>query len=211
MAAAPEQSSPRPQSQRLNRLFMIAFLHGLPLVIFSNDQSCSFQKSWIKNALQDVASQQGYGCWWFARELAESVELYLQREWKSTVISITELENIIKELLLSLRFSSLAAAFVLPPPPKRLSLLELAREAGEGYELLFFQLLKKRLKQLTQSHTQQLEVYGLEASLSHFFHRKRLGRKETKKQIVNYIRSCGVSSSWRDNCGSPQSLEITII
>jgi len=190
---------------------MIALFFGLPLITLPNGHSFTFQKSWIKNALQHVASEQGYGCWWFARELAESVELYLQREWHSNVITITELENIIKDLLLSLRFSDLAAAFFLPPPPTRLSLLELAQQAGEGYELLFFQLLKKRLDQVTQSAIQQLEVYGLDASIRHLFHRKRLGRKETKRQIVNYIRNCGVSSSWKASCSSPRAFEITIV
>lgn len=189
---------------------MIALLRGLPLVTFSNGESFSFQKSWIKNALQDVASKQGYGSWWFASDLAESIELYLQREWKSTVITVAELENIIKELLLSLRFSNLAALFFLPLPPRKLSLLELAREAGEGYELLFFQLLKKRLEQLTKSSAQQLEIYGLDASIRYLFHRKRLGRKETKGQIVNYIRNCSLSSSWKASCSSFRDLEITI-
>ncbi len=190
---------------------MIALLQGLPLVTLPSGRSFSFQKSWIKHALQQVASNQGYGCWWFANELSESVEIYLQREWDSNVITITELENIIKELLLSLRFSDLAAAFFLPEPPTRLSLLELAREAGEGYELLFFQLLKKRLHQVTQSSTQQLEIYGLDASIRYLLHRKRLGRSETKKQIINYIRSCSRNASVSISKNFSKHLEIKIV
>lgn len=190
---------------------MIALLHGLPLITRPNGPSFSFQKSWIKNALQQVASQQGYGCWWFAPELAESVELYLRREWSDNVITIAELEIIIKELLVSLQFSDLATVFFLPPPPTTLSLLELAKEAGEGYELLFFQLLKKRLEKVAQSSTEQLEIYGLDASLRHLFHRKRLGRKETKGQIINYIRDCGIASSWETKRSSSRSLEIRIV
>lgn len=190
---------------------MIALLQGLPLITLPNGHSFSFQKSWIKNALQSTAAEQGYGCWWFARELAESVELYLQREWGAKVITIAELEAIIKELLLSLQFSDLAAAFFLPPPPTTLSLLELAKEAGESYELLFFQLLKKRLEKAAQSSAEQLEVYGLDASLRHLFHRKRLGRKETKRQIINYIRGCGASSSWGTKRHSSRSFEIRIV
>jgi hypothetical protein len=190
---------------------MIALLHGLPLITLPNGPSFSFQKSWVKNALQNTASKQGYGCWWFARELAESVELYLRREWGNNVITITELEVIIKELLLSLQFSDLAATFFLPPPPTTLSLLELAKEAGEGYELLFFQLLKKRLEKIAQSSAEQLEIYGLDASLRHLFHRKRLGRKETKRQIITYIRNCGISSSWETKRNQSRSLEIRIV
>ncbi|MCX6958016.1 MAG: hypothetical protein NT164_05730 [Verrucomicrobiae bacterium] len=190
---------------------MIALLYGLPLVTIPNGQSFSFQKAWIKNALQTTASAQGYGCWWFAHELAESVELYLRREWSGSAITIAELETIIKDLLLSLRFSDLATAFFLPPPPTTLSLLELAKEAGEGYELLFFQLLKKRLEKVAQSSTEQLEVYGLDASLRQLFHRKRLGRKETKGQIINYIRDCGIASSSETKRSPSRSLKIRII
>jgi len=190
---------------------MIALLHGLPLVTLPNGHSFTFQKSWIKNSLQNVASEQGYGCWWFAAELAESVELYLQREWNGNVITIAELESIIKELLLSLRFSDLAAVFFLPPPPTRLSLLELAQQAGEGYELVFFQLLKKRLEKVVQSPVQQLEVYDLDASLRHLFHRKRLGRKETKQQIVSFICHCGSFSSSSARKKSSKFFEVMIV
>lgn len=187
---------------------MIALLHGLPLVILPNGHSFSFQKSWIKKALQTTASQQGYGCWWFARELTESIELYLRREWKGNIITIAELETLIKDLLLSLRFSDLATAFILPSPPTTLSLVEVAKEAGEGYELLFFQLLKQRLEKVAQSSVDHVKIYDLEASLRYLFHRKRLGRQETKRQIVNYIRSLS-SLSMRRN--SSRTLEITIV
>ncbi len=190
---------------------MIVFLQGLPFIKLPNGTSFSFQKSWIKNALQATAAKKNYGCWWFARELAESIEVYLRREWKDKFITIAELEVIIKELLLSLRFSDLAATFSLPLPPTRLSLLELAQEAGEGYELLFFQLLKERLKKVAQSSTEQLEIYGLDASLRYLFHRKRLGRKETKCQIINYIRYCGSLCSSETKRNLSRSLEISIV
>ncbi len=187
---------------------MIALLQGLPLVILPNGHAFSFQKPWIKKALETTASRHGYGCWWFSRELAESIELYLRREWNDNIITIAQLESIIKDLLLSLRFSDLATAFILPPPPTTLSLVELAKEAGEGYELLFFQLLKQRLEKIATSSSEELKIYGLEASLRYLFHRKRLGREETKRQIVSYIRNLS-SSSVRAN--SSRALEVTIV
>jgi hypothetical protein len=188
---------------------MIALLQGLPLVALPNGQSVSFQKLWIKNALQGTASEQGYNCWSF--ELAESVELYLKREWSGSVITIAELEVIIKKLLLSLQLPDLAASFFLPSPPIKLSLLELAKEAGENYELLFFQLLKKRLEKVTQSSVEQLEIYGLDESLRYFFQHKRLGRQEVKNQIINYIRGCGASSSLITKRNPSRALEIKIV
>jgi hypothetical protein len=189
---------------------MIALLEGLPLVSLPSGEALSFQRSWIQHALQQTALEKGYGYCWFARELTESVVLYLQREWTSSMITTKELELILKELLLSLRFPDLAASFSLPPPPIRLSLLELAKEAGEGYELLFFQLLKRHLKKVAQSSIQQLEIYDLEASLRYLFDRKRLRREETKQQIVDYIRSCGVASSMFNRDHRSRPLEITI-
>ena len=190
---------------------MIVLPQDLPLITLSNGYSFSFQKSWIKNALQSTASEQGYGSWWLAGELAESVEIYLRREWNRNTITILEVEAIIKKLLLSLHFSDLAATFFLPPPPTTISLLELAKEAGESYELLFFQLLKRRLEKAAQSSAEQLEIYGLDASVRHLFHHKRLGRKETKGQIINYIRSCGTSASWGAKRRPSRSLEIRIV
>lgn len=190
---------------------MIALLHGLPLITLADGHSFSFQKSWIQNALQTVASKRGYGCWWFAYELAESVELYLRREWNDTTITITELETTIRELLISLRFSDLALNFFLPPPPTRLSLLEVAEEAGDGYELGFFQILKRRLEKVSHSSVQQLEVYGLEASVRHLFHRKRLGRREAKEQIVSYIQQCGTVPTASETKKSSHFFEITIV
>jgi hypothetical protein len=64
------------------------------------------------------------------------------------------------------------------PPPERISLAELAREAGHGYELAFFELLRTRLRAVIASPALQVELCDLHS-------------------CVKMLRS---AKNWRNDC-----------
>ena len=175
---------------------MIALRDGMPLVSLLDGRNTAFDKRWITSSLRDAAEHAGYHRWWLAEHIAESVSVYLKRDCDENCVPVTSLQAAVLDVLENLGFSDVAGHFRLPDPPVSLSLADLVREAGEGYELAFFGLLANRLQSVADSHAVRLEICGLGDCLRLLGRRaKRLRRTGLRDEIVTFIRQHGKSVS----------------
>jgi hypothetical protein len=175
---------------------MIALRDGTPLIALPDGRNAFFEKCWIATSLRHAAEHVGYEHWWLAEHIAESVSVYLKRDCEETSVPVVNLQEAVLEVLESLGFHDVAEHFRLPNPPLHLSLADLVREAGEGYELAFFGLLGSRLQSITISHVARLEISDLSDCL------RLLGRKKCchkgenlREEIVTFIRQQGEALS----------------
>ncbi len=76
------------------------------------------------------------------------------------------------------------------PPPIRLSLADLAREAGAGYELLFFRLLQNELRSIAESPSVRVELFDLTRCVKLLRSAKSWRRDCTglRAEIVRFVR-----------------------
>ena len=104
-------------------------------------------------------------------------------------LEITEGEEkvkIVKGGGMSVSQSPLAPA----PPPISISLVDIAHQAGSGYELAFFDLLEKRLNSLIETGVDNLQLCSLQPCVKHL----RCSRVWTRacdalrEEIVCFIR-----------------------
>lgn len=171
---------------------MIALLDGMPLVKLPDGRSIRFDKQWITASLCAAAERAGHHRWWLAEHIAESVSVYLRRDFEANAVAVPNLQEAVLEVLESLGFGDVAVHFRLPDPPEHLSLEELVREAGEGYELAFFGLLEDRLRKVAGSHAALLEIHDLPVCLRMLAKRRRRGLREgLRGEIVEFIRQFG--------------------
>ncbi len=137
---------------------MIAFRDNLPLVRFSDGHVMNFERGWLSSALVRAAETAGYKKWWLADHVTESVASYLQQDFDENVVTISRLEKAVQSVLQVIGYSDVATHFRTMPPPVRISLADLALEAGHGYELAFFEILRLRLRNVIASPTTQVEL-----------------------------------------------------
>jgi hypothetical protein len=137
---------------------MIAFRDNLPLVRFSDGQVMPFEQSWLVGSLARAAESAGYKKWWLAPHVMESVTNYLEKDFDESVVAISRLEKAVQSVLQVIGYSDIAGHFHAAPPPARISLSELARDAGHGYELVFFELLRSRVREAIEAKAQRLEI-----------------------------------------------------
>ena len=187
---------------------MIALRDGTPLVILPDGRNTSFDKRWITTSLQKAAEHVGHHRWWLAEHIAESVSVYLKRDYDENAVPVNSLHAAVLEVLESLGFQDVAEHFRLPDPPLSFSLAELVREAGDGYELAFFGLLGNRLQSVAVSHTTRLEIRDLSTCL------RLLGRKSRRpkrgglcEEIVTFIRQHGQAAG-SSRQGEPLEIEL---
>ena len=191
---------------------MISLRDGMPLITMPTGQASSFDKHWVTSAIQSAAQAAGYKRWYLANHITESVALFLREEIQSRSLQVKELEKVVSDLLSSLGYADIAAQFSLPDPPAILSLMDLVEKAGTSYELLFFELLKKRLQHIAASSTARLEIYDLEPCLYHLTHRTHVGRaKKLRDEIISCIRHYGSSRKQTTTGRNQRPLEIALL
>jgi hypothetical protein len=186
---------------------MIALLDGMPMVKLPDGRSTLFEKEWIIRSLRDAADRTGQRDWWLSGHIAESVTLYLRRDFEANCVTVDSLEKAVHEVLGTLGFPEIATAFRLPAPPVHLSLTELAREAGEGYELAFFGLLGDRLQRVTGSHAARLEIHDLSGCVR-LMGKRRKSVQTLREEIVGFIRQYGVASG-QSRQGEPLEIQLS--
>lgn len=137
---------------------MIAFYNHLPLVRFGDGQVLPFERSWLAGSLARAAERAGYKKWWLATHVTESVTNYLEQDFEDSVVTINRLEKAVQSVLNVIGYADVAGHFRAAPPPARISLAELAHAAGHGYELVFFDLLRLRLREAIEGRAERLEI-----------------------------------------------------
>lgn len=169
---------------------MIAFLDDHPLVQLEDGQTIVFEQRWLEIALQRAARAAGYSNWWLAGDVVESVSQYLQADFEETILPTARLEATVRAVLQSIGYADIAMHFESMPPPVRISLLRMAHLAGEGFELLFFELLKRELAGALAAGAVQVELHGLGAAVK-FLRRAKNWRRDCsilRSEVVEFIR-----------------------
>ncbi|HRQ91193.1 MAG TPA: hypothetical protein PLA50_20555, partial [Bacteroidia bacterium] len=143
---------------------MISLPHALPYIRIGRSSLALCEPEWLSDTLTNAADGTDLPAW-MAQDISRGVEHYLMNHYKGTVIDSDDLFERIVRTLSSLGLDHVAAKIDKTPPPVRISLNELARRAGAGYELVFFRLLEDQLKAAANGGATVVEVHGLQSSV----------------------------------------------
>ncbi len=139
---------------------MIALPHALPYIRIGSSSLALCESDWLAETLTNAASGTDVPDW-MAKDISRGVESFLIQHYQGTVIDSEDLFARIEKTLTSLGLTHVAAKMDKTPPPVRVSLSELARRAGAGYELAFFHLLEEQLKSAATGGAITVECHGL--------------------------------------------------
>jgi hypothetical protein len=170
---------------------VIALLDSLPLLRQTESENCSIRQDWLCFCLLRAAEKAGYRRWWLAEHVAASVLCYLSKTYENNVITPKQLRDIVVSALQSIGYAEIALRLDTVAPPFEVCLSELAEEAGPGYELAFFQLLKERIQPAFCEPAASLDIYGLHTCVRHLQSVKTWSRgcSLLRNEIVNFLRA----------------------
>lgn len=143
---------------------MISLPHAMPYIRIGRSSLALCESDWLNETLTNAASGTDVPEW-MALDISRGVERFLANHYKGSVIDSEDLFARIEKTLLSLGLGHVAAKIDKTPPPVRISLSELARRAGAGYELAFFNLLDEQLQSAVSGGASVVEVHGLRNSV----------------------------------------------
>lgn len=170
---------------------MIAFRDNLPLIQLANGHAISFDRCWLIRSLCRAAAKAGYANWWLADHVAQSVTEYLRHQRETNVLSIERLNSSVRSVLEVIGYAEVSQQFESGRPRVQVSLLELARDAGTGYELAFFEILGRQIQQLVCEQGCDFELLGLDRCVKLLKARKVWSRDcdSLRNEIIFFTRS----------------------
>jgi hypothetical protein len=162
---------------------MIALPAGLPLIRI-NQNLAACEPDWLHNTLRKAAKGSDVPEW-LAEDVGRGVEAFLRNHYEGTVIDVEDLFEKIRTTLENLGLGELVANLDSTPPQVKISLTDLARRAGSGYELAFFQLLEERFRSAAYGGAEELNCYGLDKCVRKLMSAQRWSaRCETLKEEI---------------------------
>lgn len=162
----------------------------MPLLMIGSKEVVHYEKEWLQEAISRAALEAGHEGWWFAEDVAKGMILYLQKRFRRNTITLQELFDKISKTLTTIGFQDVADKLVPTPPPLRISLIDLAREAGSGYELVFFELLRQQLLEARNFGAEQIHFSELKRCVKHLRGTKRWGKDcdLLEREIVHFVQ-----------------------
>ena len=171
------------------------------MVRLDNGEVSMLSREWLRLSLTRAAEEAGYVSWFLAEHVAESVLWYLARSCDLPVITTGDVSASVRSALHATGYSEIAVRFETLDPPFELSLADLAQEAGPGYELAFFQLLRERMRPALNDNASNLHIHGLQRCVRHLQSAKTWSREcsRLRNEIVSFVRAQVESAKIRSN------------
>lgn len=169
---------------------MIAFRDSLPIIQLANGTCIAFESDWLVRALNVAADRAGHAKWQFAEHITLSIRFWLEDQ-PTNVIPQTRLVRAVRMTLKAVGYPEIGERFETDAPFARISLLELAQQAGNGFELAFFDALARQLRAVVATGSNYCELHGLEHCVKVLRQRKGWSRScdKLRAEIVAFARS----------------------
>ena len=170
---------------------MIAFRDSLPLIILEDRRAVAFDYGWFTRVLNVAAQRAGYQQWWLAPHIAGSVQTWLTTLAERNTLPARLFIRAVREALKVIGYEKIGECFEAASPFARISLAELARDAGNGFELAFFEALNRRLNEILYSGGSYCELHGLHQSVKLLRKQKTWSRdcSALLDEIVDFARA----------------------
>jgi hypothetical protein len=169
---------------------MVAFKEEFPYLRCDSGQLFEFDRKWLHAAIKRAADQAGYPSWWLTEHVTESIAFYLRLRNDEPAVAFSQLSQTVRYVLKVIGYKEIVPYFTPAPPPISISLVDLAWEAGDGYELAFFDALEKRIDALLAIGTDRLQFCGLIPCVKHLQKAKTWTRScdRLREEVVCFVR-----------------------
>src|SRR5437762_4232177 len=169
---------------------MVAFKEEFPYLRTESGQLFEFNRDWLYAAITRAADEAGYPSWWLTDHLTESIAFYLRLRNDENVVAFSQLSQTVRYVLEVIGYKEIGPHFAPSPPPISISLVDIAHEAGTGYELAFFDLLEKRINGLIRTGADNVQLCSLQSCVKHLRGVKMWTRScdALREEIVCFVR-----------------------
>ncbi len=143
---------------------MISLIGNRPALQIGRHQVIDYDTSWLDSALRRAARAADHEDFPFVDDIRGGIVKYLETKCPLKLLPLEELYGRMRRMLVTIGCQKIAENLQPLAPPITLSLVRAAREAGNGYELAFFEMLRTELVALREAGAEDLRFTGLRES-----------------------------------------------
>ena len=135
---------------------MICIVVNRPVLQIGRHQVTGYETDWLREAVLRGARAAEREDFPFIDDLIEGILHYLDTKCPLRVLTIEELHTRVRRMLERIGCEAIARTLPLLAPPVTLSLKRAAKEAGNGFELAFFNKITAEIQELKMHGVEEL-------------------------------------------------------
>lgn len=143
---------------------MISYIANRPALRIGTRQVIDYDTMWLDDALRRAARAADCGEFPFATDIRTGVEKYLETKCSLKMLDLGDLFDRVRRMLEQIGCGHIAEKLRPLAPPIEFSLVHAATEAGNGFELAFFESLRAELTTLRDAGAEEIRFTGLKES-----------------------------------------------
>jgi hypothetical protein len=167
---------------------MISTENYLPLIDHGGRRLVPLDGAWLAESIYRVANHHGHSAWW-AQQVAKVIIDHLENDGPGMIITADDIRTTVCHVLRKIGAEDVAQSFRTLPPRIRISLATLAREARAGFELEFFNRLRRVIEQGLGGDVSCLVFTGMKSAVKYLSGLRKWRRRcrELESEILGHI------------------------
>lgn len=143
---------------------MISLIGNRPALQIGRYQVIDYDTEWLDSALHRAALAANHEDFPFVADIRSGIVQYLETKCPLKLLPLDELYDRMRRMLIKIGCEKIAEKLEPLAPPVTVSLVRAAMEAGNGFELAFFEMLRSELVNLRAAGAEEIRFSGLKES-----------------------------------------------
>lgn len=143
---------------------MISLIGNRPALQIGRYQVIDYDTAWLDLALQRAALAAEHEDFPFVSDIRSGIVQYLETKCPLKLLHLEDLFDRVRKMLVTIGCERIAEKLEPLAPPLTVSLVRAAMEAGNGFELAFFETLRTELGDLRSAGAEEIRFTGMRES-----------------------------------------------
>lgn len=143
---------------------MISLIGNRPALQIGRYQVIDYDTEWLDSALHRAARAARHEDFPFVEDIRSGIVQYLETMCPLKLLPLGDLYDRMRRMLVKIGCEKIAENLAPLAPPVTVSLVRAAMEAGNGFELGFFEMLRGELMDLRAAGAEEIRFTGLRES-----------------------------------------------
>jgi hypothetical protein len=143
---------------------VISLIGNRPALQIGRHQVIDYDTAWLDDALRRAAKAAECEDFPFVADIRRGIVQYLETKCPLKLLQLEELFERMRKMLVKIGCERIAEKLEPLAPPVTVSLVRAALEAGNGFELAFFESLRAELLELRAAGAEEIHFSGLRES-----------------------------------------------
>jgi hypothetical protein len=143
---------------------VISLIGNRPALQIGRYQVIDYDTEWLDSALHRAALAANHEDFPFVADIRSGIVQYLETRCSLKLLPLDELYDRMRRMLVRIGCAKIAEKLEPLAPPVTVSLVRAAMEAGNGFELAFFEMLRSELANLRAAGAEEIRFTGLKES-----------------------------------------------